>query len=215
MSDGICRMAVLLAFGAGLLGWAAAGLAQQPDPVPGKAVGKPPAAEAPGAPAPGLSTGSPGAPAQVPSSGGAVPGSEPLPPAGAPAIQPTEATRGFTEIAERVAKLVAAGDFDAFEKNLLVSRKAYSDYYRKRHKIEVEERGWREYLDGVRKNFDDKHREMGDAALTYSRIESHEEGDFLATEVWASYKTADPEKPGALILQLIRLNGKWRVTSLE
>jgi len=126
-----------------------------------------------------------------------------------------EASKPFVEMAEAVAKLVFEGDWATLERERLVDRKSYISYYEQRHKITVEERGSREYLDGMRRNFDDKHKVMADPALAVTRVEPGKEGDFPSAEVWATFRTADPEKPGSIVLQLIRIKGKWRVTSLE
>ncbi len=198
----LVRIAVVTA---GLLGWGVAGDAQDRNPVPSPSAPAEPV-QPPSAPTVTAPPASPPTEAAQPPSAPA----EAVPPA-----QFSKAERKFVEIAERVSGLVSKGDWEAFEKTVLVDRKSYSLYYEKRHSIVVEERGWQEYLDGMRRNFDDKHKAMAEDKLSVTRVQIAREGTFEAAEVWAAFKTADPKTPGSLVLQVIKISGKWRVTSLE
>jgi hypothetical protein len=118
------------------------------------------------------------------------------------------------ELASQTAVLIQAADFQSFSEKILIDKKAYRKYYKKKN-VEVTDRGWTEFLEGMKKNFADKKALMTEPALTVNRATPGKDAGYSTFEVWCTFKTADPAKPGDLILLFIKTGGDWRVISLE
>ena len=128
--------------------------------------------------------------------------------------------QSLMDLAQKVADAVSNKDFDAFEKKLMVDRKRYSHFYEKVHSIEIAQRGWKEFVDGLRENFGKKLEKMKEPQLTFRKLEFGKEGDFHTCELWADFSTGEaaPGKEGVreeFILHFIKIRGKWVVVSVE
>lgn len=126
-----------------------------------------------------------------------------------------------------VATLLHEGKSDEFQKKQLVDRGRYNHYYKEQHKIEIADRGWTEFVSGIKENAVKKTAAIADPKLQFRKVVFGKEGAFKTCEVWAVFK-AKPEKPvegeqvatdkeptGVLILHFIKIKGKWVVVSLE
>jgi len=137
---------------------------------------------------------------------------EPRPP-------PDPDRKTLVDAAGEIALTIQAGDFAPFETTWLVDKKRYLHYYKKRYKVEVADRGWREFVDGLKANFEKKNKTMGEAKLTVKKVEFDSDRKFKTCQIWADFKGKKPEKEGVvggdLILQFVKVWGKWKVTSLE
>ena len=128
--------------------------------------------------------------------------------------------RSLMDAARKVADAVSKKDFELFEKKLMVDRKRYSHFYEKVHSIEIAERGWREFVDGLRENFGKKLEKMKEPQLTFRKLEFGKQGDFQTCELWAEFPakgvaTAEEGVREQLILHFIKIRGKWVVVSVE
>jgi hypothetical protein len=131
----------------------------------------------------------------------------------APADDPD--VKAVSAAASAIFGFLARNDFPAFEKAWLVDQKRYQHYYKERHGIEIAERSWREFLDGVKNNFGQKAAALGDGKPVQGKSECAKEGKFKSCEVWMTLPGKQPDQPGEMILQFIRIRGEWKVTSLE
>lgn len=121
----------------------------------------------------------------------------------------------LTKSANLIAATVTANDFKSFARDYLVREKGYRHYYKKHHKLDITARGWREFSDGVRKNFEDKHKLLAAGELKVTRSSCGKDGKFRKCELWVTGKGKNPEEPVELILEFIKIWGTWRLTSLE
>jgi hypothetical protein len=140
--------------------------------------------------------------------------------------KPDPSEEKLKQLAQSAATLISGDKVAAFEKKLLVDRGRYNHYYKKQHDIEIADRGWTEFKDGIRENFGKKKDAIEDPKLTFTRMQFGQEGPFKTCELWASFAAkadkkeadakADPAPPqGELIVHFIRIKGKWVLVSLE
>ncbi len=133
--------------------------------------------------------------------------------------EPNKETEKLKQAAREVAGAIHRKDFAGFEKKHLVDKERYLHFYEKRHCIKILERGWTEFTGGVKENFEKKQAELTAPKLEFGRVAFGEdvgkEAKFETCEIWAAFKTKDKEKPGELIIRFVKIDGEWKVTSLE
>jgi len=115
----------------------------------------------------------------------------------------------------KVAEAALSGDFEAFSARSLVDRKRYEHYYQERHGIEIAERGWVEFVDGIKATFQKKHEALGKAKPLNVKNTCAKDGEFTSCEVWADFEGKKKEETVQIILHFTRIKGRWKVMSLE
>lgn len=140
--------------------------------------------------------------------------------------KPNPSEKKLKQLAQQAAALIHGDKVADFDKKLLVDRSRYNHYYKKQHDIEIADRGWTEFKEGIRENVEKKKDSILDPKLTFTRIEFGQEGPFKTGELWATFAAkaekkeadakADSAPPkGELIVHFIKIKGKWVLVSLE